>query len=123
MVVADGEIELPYDKKTTEDRTRYAPSFVAGGSSRHGRHDHPYSPRSVAKVIGWVAPDGRAQHKVHVALNALELMEQGYLKIEDFADLTTTEAGGLTKLVQRVVSITGNPDEQVMRARSPPACS
>ncbi len=75
--LADGTIEaFEIDPKTNAQHIRYAPSYVAGASSRTNA-SIPYTSTLIAKFLGRTYPNGRADTSVEAALNFLHLKELG----------------------------------------------
>ncbi len=101
---ADGKIELPQPEPTTPRRQlRYAPSFTVG-DVLPARGEHPYTAEGIAKFIGWMKPSGEPQAKVHNALAALQLVEQGVLQESDFDGLTTKQAEAVIEQARRAAA-------------------
>jgi PII-like signaling protein len=92
---ADGKIQLPKVKTSTQ--VRYAPSFIPGKILR-AEQDFSYNAQTLGEFLGWLKTDGTPRGKVFAALNALEYIEEGYLKEEDFADITSTAVGKMVSL-------------------------
>jgi len=80
-------------------RVWYAPSFLEGGD-HDARRDRPYTAKTIAKFLGWIAPSGRPKEKVKFSLRALGLSERGLLDEEKLRGLSVTE---LRALVQRTL--------------------
>lgn len=103
---AEGKIVLSQpDEKMSRSLLRYAPSFVRGSSTAtvdHTEH-YPYTAQTVAAFIGWTKPRGEAQSKVHDALAALELIEEGILTQVTFSDLSTTQAQAVVRQARRAM--------------------
>ncbi len=75
--LADGTIKaFEIDPKTNAQHIRYAPSYVAGASSRTNA-SIPYTSTLIAKFLGRTYPNGRADTSVEAALNFLHLKELG----------------------------------------------
>lgn len=72
-------------------RIRYAPSFAIA-EGRITESDLAYTSQTVAEFLGWVHPDGTAQHKVGDSLAALQFIDEGILKESDFDGLNTSQA-------------------------------
>jgi len=77
--LADGTIQaFEVDPKTNAQHIRYAPSYVAGKEpSSRSNASIPYTSTLVAKFLGRVYPNGRADTSVEAALNFLHLQELG----------------------------------------------
>ena len=87
----EGKIELlPPNPNASAHHIRYAPSFCTGNRPAPGP-DTPYTALSVSQFLGWTYSDKNggtyAQDKVTHALAALQFIEEGILKEEDFYGL------------------------------------
>jgi hypothetical protein len=91
----DGKITLERPGKKTAVPVRIAPSFIPKRSQEHVL-SLAFTGVTVAKFLGWtyIVPSGpqggmiQAQERVKLAILALELIEQGHLKLaflEEFA--------------------------------------
>jgi hypothetical protein len=87
VAYADGKIQLPKVKNSTQ--VRYAPSFIPG-KSHAPLVAFSYNAQTLGEFLGWVYKDGRVKEKVITALNALEYIEEGYLKEEDFTEIASS---------------------------------
>ena len=87
---AAGKIQLETPGKKTP-HMRYAPSFIDGDVLPHAG-EHPYTASTIAKFLGWTKSNGDPQNKVHVALTALQFIEEGLLSEDDFSGLGTSQA-------------------------------
>jgi hypothetical protein len=94
---AEGKIKLPPIKTSGKGggNFRCAPSFEKQADRFREDENRYYNAQTVAEFIGWLAPNGEAQVKVHTALNALELIEKGILSEKEFKSLSSTEAQAL----------------------------
>jgi hypothetical protein len=66
---------------------RYAPGF-GRDLPEPPRAGHPYTAAAVADFLGWREPSGRPAEKVHDALGALALIEEGVLTEAAFTGLS-----------------------------------
>ena len=92
---------------------RYAPSFLQGDDTA-GR-EHPYNAQTVAEFLGWVYKDGTARVKVHDALAALALVEDGTLADEDFVGLPSAASKAVT---QQALTARTQLDQQMKHHKS-----
>lgn len=99
---AQGKIQLPQpDERTHVRAIRDAPSFIP--TDAVGAHrQHPYTAQTLANFLGWIAPNGRPQNKVHNALAALEFIEEEILRESDFTGLTTKQAEAVVEQARKV---------------------
>jgi hypothetical protein len=86
LAFADGKIRLP--KVGSSKQVRYAPSFIPG-KNLPTREIFSYNAQTIGEFLGWLKKDGQVRDKVFTSLNALEYIEEGYLKEEDFAEITS----------------------------------
>jgi hypothetical protein len=76
--LTDGTIPaFEVDPKTNAQHIRYAPSYVAGKEPVAGARAYPYTSTLIAKFLGRVYLNGRADTAVEAALNFLHLKEMG----------------------------------------------
>ena len=59
---------------------RDAPNFVCLDSSSRSRVQNPYTPRTVARFLGWVKANGEALDGISPALLGRELIDEGRMK-------------------------------------------
>lgn len=64
---------------------------------RDARRVAPFSTVNVAKFLGWLERKGSPQERVGVAIRALQLIEEGTLKVEQFAGLGNKTANALVQ--------------------------
>lgn len=109
-LVPESKMPAP-DPKTKKTTIRCAPSFVAGASCNPGLH-HPYTATTVAQFLGRtndatpVTKEDKQRKQpalaITVALDALELIEQGALTEDAAIDQTTHEELGPKALAQKI---------------------
>jgi ParB-like nuclease domain len=73
-------------------RFRYAPLFGFDLPIEKTNTEKAYTAQTVAEFLGWVKGTKQAQNRVCLALTALELIEEGYLKLSQLNDQNSTEA-------------------------------
>jgi hypothetical protein len=76
------QLETP-DRKTNKSVIHYASG---------ARQTHPYTTVTIGNFLGWLAPRGGPQERVETAIRALSLIEEGTLRIEQFAGLGNRNA-------------------------------
>jgi hypothetical protein len=72
---------MPLDPKTKHEYIRCAPSFVAGGDVAGAPGTSLYAELSLAKFLGWVAPNGEPQEKFKAAFGAQDAANEKRLKL------------------------------------------
>jgi hypothetical protein len=60
------------------------------GKSRRDNDEIAYNAQSLGTFLGWRLKDGRASDRIYTALTALEYIEEGFLKEQDFAEITSS---------------------------------
>jgi hypothetical protein len=85
---AEGKIQLKTPKQGTS--LRIAPSFVPKTRTLL-TEKCSYNATTVGEFLGWMKPAGDVQQKVHIALTALQYIEEGLIKASTFDGLKTTE--------------------------------
>jgi hypothetical protein len=96
VVVAfgEGKIELPaVPEDTPKKAIRFAPRF-GGADVLDVRPERSYTAASLGIFLGWLEPSGAPQERIYNALSALELIEEGVMKEEQFAGLGPQTAAG-----------------------------
>jgi hypothetical protein len=91
LAYAAGQIKLPPPDGAM--RHRYAPSFIPAANIEKStaKAISPFSAQTIAKFLGWVTPEGIGQHKVDMAVTALQFIEQGMMTEDDFEGLGVTD--------------------------------
>lgn len=105
-----GTINLPKPLKT-----RFVSSLM--------NDEKPFTPQTVGAFLGWVYPDPnngpdgiRAQDKVHTALGALDLINQGALKRQALKGLGAYQARELVILTKRAMEAEEKKHERLQEA-------
>jgi hypothetical protein len=99
----NGRIELPpVPIKNADKHTRYAPRFNPADDSGTSS-DHPYTPNTLAKFLGW------NESKIEAILNVLAITEEGLLDERDTVGLTIYQAEAAAKQARRISAATENP--------------
>jgi chemotaxis protein histidine kinase CheA len=97
---AEGLIHLPTPTLTPHMQVRVAPSFtVATGEARLSASSFKYTLQTLTAYIGW---SSSKEWRVGIAMNALELIEEGYLTDKDFDGLATRQAREVVEQARRV---------------------
>jgi hypothetical protein len=73
------------------------PSNMGPPEFRRARAEYAYTAVTVGKFLGWMKPGGDPQERVKIALRALELIEEGILKPEQFEELGNKAALALVQ--------------------------
>ena len=83
---ADDKIKL--DKPEAGSlKNRYAPKFSISQPAKSDS-DHAYTAVTVGKFLGWLQPNKAPQRRIYTSIAALELIEEGYLKLSQLEDQT-----------------------------------
>ena len=105
---SDDRIELPVPREgAREERLRYAPSFVLGGSTA-GDRSKPYTARAVHAFLRRPDKDRRI---VLYALGALECIERGLLSTADLEGLTAEQSRHVLLAMRRAQEVVGASSE------------
>jgi len=97
----NGEIELPEpESKTNEKHIRYAQKSIL---------EHPYTKQTVAKFLGWLNPQGLANHACNVAFEMIDAFDAKVVTRKqlrgvkrDVAREIVTKAMGLKREQERI---------------------
>lgn len=101
---AEGRIKLPEQKmiERTIHLVRLGPSFIRGQQRNCSEFSEQskrvaYSAQTIGEYLGWMMPKGKAQDRVYHSLGALELIEKGQLRRNDFIGMGLTTARAFLK--------------------------
>jgi nitrogen regulatory protein PII len=115
VVEAYGSGKIQLEKPDRIDgTTRYAPSFQQGNSGPGPARY--YTAGTVGRFLGWTkGTSDEPQNKVKNALSALELIEQGILSRDDFANLNTDQ---MTAVVREARQAKADQDRRAREAEA-----
>jgi ParB-like nuclease domain len=111
-----GQIGLTPPPAESRRYWRIAPSFSVANERGPEGAAAPYTAKSVAEFLGWVQKSGEPQKKVENAIAALDLIEQGHLKDNDFFGMSTKQAEALVQETRRSVQAAERARQEADRA-------
>lgn len=128
VVVALAEGSIPafeVDPKANAQHIRHAPSYVAGKEPAANTRACPYTSTLVAKFLGRIYPNGRADTAVEAALNFLHLKELGAINnsvlVKDNQPITARRLFDITaeikKRTETVQERRGKTQEELAKLR------
>ena len=121
LAYAEGKIGLSSpSKKTSDHQLRYAPGFcfenqVVAGCAHRGRahrdKSHPYTAMTVQMFLG----DTMSTPKVQSALQALCMVERGFLKYEDLSGLSSKQCQILVTETEKSIRLAEHVKKEAER--------
>ncbi len=100
----DGKItekDIPTPSELAKKDFRYAPKFVKVGGGEPPSPPRPvYTSNTIGKFLGLNTSDGKASERLRIALDALELIEEGYIKESELKDFNITQLEDLVRKQQ-----------------------